>query len=73
MMGVMLPLGFSRLEFEGMKKLLPWCWALNGALSILASVGAVVMAMAWGFSTVLLIGAGGYVLAGVIYGSGNNN
>lgn len=67
MMGMMLPLGFARLEIEDMKKLLPWCWAFNGALSILGSVGAVIIAMVLGFSTVLFLGAGGYVLAGMIY------
>jgi len=67
LMGMMMPLGFKRLEIENLKQLLPWCWAFNGALSILASVAAIIIAIQFGFSTVLIVGALGYILAGFIY------
>ena len=67
LMGTMMPLGFKRLEVENLKRLLPWCWAFNGALSILASVAAIIIAIQFGFSTVLIIGAVGYILAGFIH------
>jgi hypothetical protein len=46
--------------------LIPWAWAVNGCFSVLAPVLAVMMAMAWGFSLVLLLGAAMYALAFVV-------
>jgi hypothetical protein len=40
-----------------------WAWAVNGATSVIASIGAALVALSWGFSAVLLLGAGCYLLA----------
>jgi hypothetical protein len=42
--------------------LIPWGWAINGTLSVLAPLLAVMLAMAYGFGSVLLLGAFAYVL-----------
>ena len=43
-----------------------WCWAVNGVMSVLGTVGALVLATSWGYGSVLLVGAGVYGVAGVI-------
>ena len=44
------------------RKPTPWFWGINGAAGVLASVGAVVVSIAWGISTTLLVGACCYLL-----------
>ncbi len=60
LMGVPLPAGV-RLLARRQSDLLPWAWAMNGALSVLGATLAVFIAMNWGFSVTLL--AGGLVYA----------
>ena len=43
---------------------MPWAWGVNGAASVLGSVGAIALAMLWGFDQALLVAAGLY-LAGL--------
>jgi hypothetical protein len=42
--------------------LLPWAWAVNGFLSVFSSIFCIVLAMAIGFTNVLLIAAGVYAV-----------
>ncbi|MBI1799894.1 MAG: hypothetical protein HYR73_09460 [Candidatus Eisenbacteria bacterium] len=58
-MGVPFPLGVRVLAARGGRSI-PWAWAANGCGSVLGSVGAVLGAMLWNFSVMLLA-------AGVIY------
>ena len=62
-MGMMLPLGFHRLGQNNMGYIIPWCWAVNGAFSVLATIIAIYLAIIFGFSVVLLIGAIVYLVA----------
>jgi hypothetical protein len=62
-MGMMMPLGIKRLNSLSMSDLVPWCWAVNGSASIIASVGSVILALLYGFKAVIGIGAIGYALA----------
>ncbi len=55
-MGMMLPLGFRWLSVKEMDDLLPWSWAVNGAMSVIATVLALVVTIGWGFTRVLLLG-----------------
>jgi spermidine synthase len=43
--------------------LVPWAWAINGSFSVISSVLAVMIALSWGFSAVLWLGAAAYGLA----------
>jgi hypothetical protein len=61
LMGLPLPAGV-RLLARRQTELLPWAWAMNGALSVLGATLAVFIAMNWGFSMTLL--TGGLVYAG---------
>jgi hypothetical protein len=60
LMGMPFPGGIARLG-EGPH--IAWAWAVNGATSVIASIGAALVALSSGFSVVLLLGAGCYVAA----------
>jgi len=60
LMGIPLPAGV-RLLARRQPDLLPWAWAMNGALSVLGATLAVFIAMNWGFSIALLAGSAAYV------------
>jgi SAM-dependent methyltransferase len=61
-MGIPFPAGL-RILGETQEDLIPWAWAINGCLSVLAPLLAVMLAMASGFRSVLWAGAGAYLLA----------
>jgi hypothetical protein len=61
-LGMPFPLGLRLLEAVA-PALIPWAWAVNGFLSVLASTLCIVLAMAVGISTVI-------GLAAAIYGLG---
>jgi len=61
-MGIPFPAGL-RLLSERDTSLIPWAWAINGCISVLAPVLAVLIAMSSGFTTVLWCGASAYLLA----------
>jgi len=69
---VMLPMGFFmgmafpvgiRLAGHERAALTPWFWGVNGALSVLASVAAVAIALAIGISATYWVGVAGYGIA----------
>ena len=62
-LGMPMPTGIRLLHARA-PELIPWAWGVNGAASVLGSVGAVALAMATGFDLALLVGAGLY-LAGL--------
>lgn len=61
-MGIPMPAGI-RLLSRRQEALLPWAWAMNGALSVVGATLAVFIAMNWGFSVTLLTGSAVYLLA----------
>ena len=64
LMGIPFPLGV-RIVGETAPDLVPWAWGINGCASVVASVLAMVLALSFGFSWVL-VGAGAAYLAGVV-------
>jgi len=60
-MGVPFPLGLGWLAGNA-PAFTPWAWGLNGFASVVSAVLAVLLALHWGFSAVILI-AGGLYLA----------
>ena len=62
LMGLPFPLAVRALAASG-GRLIPWAWAANGCGSVLGSVGAVLGAMLWNFSIVLIATAVVYALA----------
>lgn len=59
LMGVPFPVGLAWLE-RGQPALTPWAWAVNGCASVVAGVLAAIFALSFGFTAVLLVGAGCY-------------
>ncbi len=60
LMGVPFPKGLSLLGGHA-PGLIPWAWGVNGAISVVASVLAALLAFDLGFSAVMLMGAACYV------------
>jgi predicted membrane-bound spermidine synthase len=61
-LGMPMPTGIRLLAGRA-PELVPWAWGVNGAASVLGSVGAVALAMRWGFDVALLIAACLYLAA----------
>jgi hypothetical protein len=72
-MGVPYPLAL-RAVAVGRPDAVPWAWAVNAAASVVGSILAFALAMAAGFSTVLVVGtlcyAGALGTAVLTFGSG---
>ena len=66
LMGLPFPLGLAWLD-DHAPKLVPWAWAVNGCASVVASVLAAMLALEFGFSVVLWLGAAMYVGATFVY------
>lgn len=69
---VMLPLGvLMGMPFPAAVRLLgrrdpalvPWAWAINGCASVMGSIAAALLALDWGFSTVVACGGLAYAVA----------
>jgi len=56
LLGAPFPRGVAWLESRA-PDLIPWAWGVNGAASVIASVGAALLALSFGFSWVLMTGA----------------
>ncbi|MFZ3137516.1 MAG: hypothetical protein WA126_09025 [Thermodesulfovibrionales bacterium] len=65
LMGIPFPAGLKILSNKN-QSLIPWAWAINGCLSVLAPILTVILAMAVGFKLVLWIGALTYAIAFLI-------
>ncbi|MGH7742272.1 MAG: hypothetical protein ACRENS_09650, partial [Candidatus Eiseniibacteriota bacterium] len=63
LMGVPFPLGIRVLASRREGASIPWAWAANGCGSVLGSVSAVLGAMLWNFSVMLLAAGALYALA----------
>ena len=65
-MGVPFPSGLSRLTGEG-EALIPWVWGINGFFSVIGASAAVLVAIEWGFRSVMLAALALYILAAGVY------
>jgi hypothetical protein len=65
LMGVLMPSGI-RLLSDRDPEVVPWGWGLNGAMSVIGTVGATMLAIQDGFTSTLLIGAALYGCAAVV-------
>jgi len=65
-MGMPFPLGLQRLAGET-PGFIPWAWGLNGFASVISAALAVLLAIEFGFSVVLLVAVCLYVLAAFLF------
>src|SRR5215472_2266411 len=61
-MGLPFPLALARVA-AARPGLVPWAWGINGCASVLSAILAILLAMSLGFSAVLLIAIGLYLVA----------
>ena len=62
LMGFPFPLGIRALKEANMENYIPWMWGINGVGSVLGSVLTIIVAVVFGFTQALLIGAGCYLV-----------
>jgi hypothetical protein len=71
LMGMPFPLGLAWLQesrrHAESAHLIPWAWAINGCASVISAVLAAILALSFGFSLVLSLGAGAYAGAGLLW------
>ena len=65
-MGMPFPLALANLKTHA-PALVPWAWGINGCASVISAVLATLLAMSFGFSTVVLLAAGLYSAAAVMF------
>lgn len=65
-MGMPFPIMIRSLG-EAEKAVIPWAWAINAFASVLASVLAILIAMAFGFATLFQLGSICYLVALLVY------
>jgi len=68
LMGVPFPKGLALLERRS-PALIAWAWGVNGAVSVVASILAALLALSCGFSAVLAVGAACYLGAWITAGA----
>jgi hypothetical protein len=61
-MGMPLPLALRRMPPLG-AAMVPWCWAINGWMSVFSAVATVVVARVWSYSSAFAVGLVAYSLA----------
>jgi hypothetical protein len=61
-LGMPFPRGL-RIVAEEAPELVPWAWGVNGFFTVIGSIAAVILGMAFGFRFVLGVAAGCYLLA----------
>ncbi len=66
-MGFPFPLGIRLMREMGMKNYIPWMWGINGIGSVLGAVTTIVIAISFGFTEALLIGASCYFLVFLVF------
>ena len=73
-MGLMLPLGFfmgipfpSGLKAVRSNQEIPFLWGINGLFTVVGSILAVAIAMLWGITAAVVIGAGCYLFLFLFY------
>ena len=62
-MGQPFPLGFQRVA-DRAPRWFPWCWGVNGFLSVIGAAAAPLIALSVGLDGALLLAVGLYLLAG---------
>ena len=64
-MGVPFPIGLNRVA-DSAPDFIPWAWGINGFASVMSASLATLLAIAFGFTTVVLLALGVYVTAAAI-------
>jgi spermidine synthase len=68
-LGMVFPAGVRLLDRAGISRIVPWMWGVNGFAAVIASVIGMMIAMAWGYTAVLVAAIGCYALTYSVSGS----
>jgi len=63
-LGTFFPLGIRVVE-RADRRLVPWAWGINGLASVVGTICSVMLAMAYGFTAVMVIATAIYVVGAV--------
>ena len=63
-MGMPFPLGIRLLNSTSQNEI-PWAWGINGCLSVVGAAFATIIAVETGYSTLLMLAAGAYLLSSI--------
>jgi hypothetical protein len=68
-LGMAFPIGMKAASADSARaaRLTPWLWGLNGAMSVVASVLSIVIALSWSISTAYWCGVASYVIGLVAF------
>ena len=66
-MGMPFPTGLRALAEQARENSVPWVWGVNGAMSVLASVGGMILAIEFGYTVVFAAGALCYLGAALLF------
>ena len=61
------PTGLRAMAEQGREISVPWVWGVNGAMSVLASVGGMILAIEFGYTVVFAAGALCYLGAALLF------
>lgn len=67
-MGMPFPMGMRALPDAG-RPLVPWAWAINGWMSVVASLGTILVARMWGYTPGFIVALGAYAVAALLAGA----
>jgi len=62
LLGMPFPTGLRLVSLEA-PALVPWGWGVNGFFTVIGTVIALILGMAWGFRAVLVVGGCSYMMA----------
>jgi len=65
LLGMPFPTGLRLVSLEA-PALVPWGWGVNGFFTVIGTVIALILGMAWGFKVVLVVGGCSYLVALVV-------
>jgi len=65
-MGIPFPSGLSRLAEKG-EDMIPWAWGINGFFSVIGASATALIAIEWGFKSVVFTALILYLLSAMIY------
>jgi len=73
LLGIPFPTGIQILKQSNLVKYIPWMYGVNGIMSVLGSVIAVVLSMILGFTPSFFTGLGFYLILFIFLTSGSRN
>jgi spermidine synthase len=69
-LGIPFPTGINLVKEMGLENSIPWLYGINGTMSVLGSIVAIIISTTIGFSTSLIIGALLYLTIALIFAFG---